>query len=199
MTDWFFEGRLPVYIALAAAAVLCAFFWTQSRKRGFLLAAGACLALVGVYFLLDRSVETDREQIQRKIQEMGAAVRDRDVDRIFANVSDDFRRGSANKASFRQQVEHIIGGGVVNELLVWTITVPDEGKMRERPEDPRENMARAEFFAKPLGGMADGSTYYLIRAQMKRDPDGQWRLQGFDAYSPYSDTNSPLQIPELSH
>jgi hypothetical protein len=187
--DWLFEGRLPVYIALAAAAVLLYFFWRQSRRRVFLYAAGACLALVAAYFLLDKFVETDREQIGRKLQEMSAAVRAGDVDRIFANVSDDFKRGTANKAGFRQQAERVIRGGV-NEVEIWNVTVAD---------DPSGGPAGVEFFAKPRGGIADGTAFYLIRARMKRDPDGQWRLQGFDAFNPYSDSNTPLQIPELPH
>ena len=78
----------------------------------------------------------------------------------------------------------------MNEVQIWNVTVAD---------DPGGGLAGVEFLAKPRGGIADGTTYYLIRAQMKRDPDGQWRLKGFDAYNPYSDSNTPLQIPELSH
>ena len=48
----------------------CAALWWQSRKRGYAVAAIAVGVSILGYFLLDRLVESDREQMIRKVREM---------------------------------------------------------------------------------------------------------------------------------
>ena len=49
----------------------------------------AGVLLLGV-FVLDRLVESDGEQIERKLQEMAAGVTAHDYDGVFRNISDSF-------------------------------------------------------------------------------------------------------------
>ncbi len=200
MSDWLFEGRPTVYVILAAAAVLLFVAWWQARKRPWLYATVAFLALIGVYFLLDRAVETDREQIVRKVEEMSAAVHDRNVERIFVHVSEQFRLGNSDRAAFRALAERAIRGGQVTEVKAWDFQFPDDFRgterrtVRGRPEELP--VARVQFRIHPEGpGLSNAQ--FLVRATFVRDPDGQLRLLDFQLFNPFVDQNSPMQIPQL--
>jgi ketosteroid isomerase-like protein len=195
--DWLYEGRPAVYVLLGGAAALLLVVWKRTPRRVYLQAAAACLVLLGVYYLLDRQVETDREQISRKITEMAGAVQARDLDRIFRHISESFRLGGADRAAFRREVENVFSRNLVERVEVWNFQFPDDFREKRGSGPAAEESARVEFFAKPFGGVADNATYYLVRARMRRDPDGQWRLQTYQVFNPYSGSNEPLVVPHL--
>jgi hypothetical protein len=186
--DWLFEGRASVYIFLAALAGVMLYVWWRRRKRSYLYAAVGAVALAGVYFLLDRAVETDREQIERKLTEMAGAVRERAPERIFAHISESFRLGTVNRAGFREYVGMVDRNRWVDELKVWDFEFAPDFK----------ETGRVAFKAKPTGTMTGGAPFYRVEAVFHRDPDGEWRLQTFQLFNPLVDSNQPLQIPHLS-
>jgi hypothetical protein len=187
--DWLFEGRAVVYALLAAVAGVLLILWWMHRKRNLLIAVGVVAGLAGLYFLLDRLVETPREQIERKVGEMAAAVKARDAGTIAKHLAADFRFHGQDRDSFRKFVESAVNRGVLDELTVWDMEWPEEGDDRTR---------RVQFKAKPKGGMAAGiEYYYLVKARFVREADGQWRLKDFDVYNPFVDSNRPLDIPNL--
>lgn len=186
MTNWLFEGRLTVYLFLAVLAGILVALWTRDRRRKlWLILASVALLLVGVYFLLDRFVETRREQITRKLQEMAFAVKKKDVGKIFQHISDNFQTGSFNKATFRQYADTAMQRGV-DDLQLWDVKFPDDS-------------GKVVFFAKPksTSRVFGSEIQYLIRAEFAEDSDGQWRLRTFQVFNPFVDTDKPLQIPQL--
>jgi hypothetical protein len=175
--DWLFEGQLAVYVFLCGLALLLLYFWWRTRKRRWLFAVGGVVALIGLYFLLDRLVETDREQIQRKLEAMAAAVRTRDVDGIFQHVSDDFRSPQGKtKKDFRAFAQAHINE--VSEVVVW------EFKFREKPSKANP-MAHVRFTAKFKGlpgHASDGG--FPCEATFDYDPQHGWRLKAFRVFNP---------------
>jgi hypothetical protein len=141
--------------------------WRDLQRRlalpPIILAVLALLA--GVYFLLDRLVETRREQITRKLHEMAAAVRTQDLDRIFAHISEQFNVFGKNKAAFRDYVESRFSE--VQELVVWDEQFPDDS-------------GRVVFRAKPKGPRIPEQFQAIVHAEFVRDPDEQWRLRHFE-------------------
>ncbi len=197
--DWLFEGRQSVYLVLAALAVLLGAFWAWTgfpifRERrakpnsrrpsesglAFLpIMLAVIVLLAGCYFLMDRLVETNREQIERKLQEMARAVRARDADRIFSHISESFDANGRNKAAFREYV--VSNFRVVDELVVWEISFPDDS-------------GKVQFNAKPRGSAIPGEAFVLVRGTFVRDADGQWRLQTFTLSLP-NDPSGSFSLP----
>ena len=200
MFDWLFEGRQSVYLILGALAILVAALWARSgfvvfrekdsgtskRQLDWTPLVLGVLVLFGlVYFLLDRLVETRREQITRKLQAMAGAVKKHDSDGIFTHISNQFRFQGLDKAGFRSYVEDVFRNGWVDDLVVWEVAFPDL------------DSGKVDFRAKPKGGRIGEEYFFLVRGEFVRDPDGQWRLATFTIYRPDIDTNQPVQIPGL--
>src|SRR5262245_24050769 len=102
MSEWLFEGRLSVTLLLAAGVVFCLALGWQRRQRSLFTIAGVLGLLLAGYYLLDRLVETDAEQIRRKIQALADAANAHDVNGILLHVSDNFRGTNAkSKAELR--------------------------------------------------------------------------------------------------
>ncbi len=180
MFDWLFEGRATVYVPLAlVAAALLAVWWFYGRKRRWLYAAGVVVGLVGVYFLLDRLVETRREQIERKLQEMARGVKDRNVDAIFAHISDRFDYRGLKKPAFRAVAEATLRTGRVTELVIWNVKHLD-------------NHGKVRFQAKPKGSVGD-NVGTDVEAQFVNE-NGQWRLRTFEVFQPFVDANQPFDV-----
>jgi hypothetical protein len=187
--DWLYEGRLSVYLFLAAIAVALVFFWWQRRKRYFLFGAGLFLVLMGVYYLLDRAVETDREQIVRKLETMAAAVKAKDASAIFQHVSDDFRSpGGKNKKDFQAFAESTIKSRTVTEVKVWGFRF-DGDPSRER------KTCIVNFQVKVTGNFGNvGELGYPCEATFDFDARHGWRLKGFRLFEPYRD-NLEISLP----
>jgi hypothetical protein len=197
--DWLFEGRLSVYLLLIGVGVIVAAQWarngfvvfreerrtkgstTPRRRLVVLPIVLAVLALlVGVYFLLDRLVETRREQIARKLQEMAAAVRAGDLDRIFSHISERFNVQGMDKATFRNYAQAAMEQGWAEELALWDEQFTDDS-------------GSVVFRAKPKGRRMP-EAQFVVRGQFVLDPDGQWRLEGFQVFFPAGDE---LTLPAL--
>lgn len=187
MPEWFSEGRPMMYLLLAAAGIGFAMIWRQTRKRWAAAALGGVVLLGLGYFLLDRAIENDREQITRKLSEIATAVANRDLDRAFANVSDSFQRSGVNKRGFRNYADARRRSEYVSDVQVWDIVVPDV--------TPADRRTVVECAFKVRGSFGETPPGAFTRVTFVRDADGQWRAQNFDWFLSIADSNSPMPVP----
>jgi hypothetical protein len=128
--DWLFEGLTTVYVLLAAALLGFFFIYWQYRRKAWLYAMAVVVALIGLYWLLDRLVETDREQIQRKVDVMANGLRTHNLDAVFEHLSDDFRSPQGrDKKALREEADRQINR--VAQVIVWDFrwdSRPEPGK-----------------------------------------------------------------------
>jgi hypothetical protein len=183
--DWLFEGNWTVYLVLLLFAGVFVGLWVNDRKSHWLMLLAVPLLLAGTYFLMDRLVETRREQIGRKLQEMAAAVEAQDAGRIHQHLAATFRYGNDDRESFRRFAEEFLRERRVHSLTVWDIQV--DGR------DP----GLVTLKAKPRGGIATGSEYFFVKTRWVQDRDNQWRLAGFTVHNPYVDTDTPLDVTRV--
>ncbi len=188
MFDWLFEGQPAVYALLATFGVLFAGLWWRDRKRHWLIGVGIVLVLIGAYFLLDRLVETGREQIERKLPAIARAVTERKPEGVLAHVSDQFSWEGLDKKAFGERLPGWLNQ--INGLKVWDVGLPDG-----RPQ--KGKVARVIFYAKPEEGRMSNEAFVRCEAELVCDPDGQWRLKGFKVFfPPTGDTATPV-LPYL--
>lgn len=186
MPDWLFEGRTSVYVVLAALAGFLLLVWWQTRKRWLLAGVVVVAALIGLYALLDKAIETDREQIVRKVQEMAAAVNARNVDGLLANISDNFRSPRGNdKQQLRDTIASYLRMGMVSNARVWDIEFPTTPSREHSP-------AQVTFRAKAESGgrevLAD------CDATFDFDPEHGWRMRSLRLFKPQMTEEWEIQL-----
>jgi hypothetical protein len=192
MHSWLLDNFALLIMLLSIAALALAYVWWRTRRKYYAFAAGAAVALMGlvcllVYLLPLLFGESDGQQIERKIREMAAAVKERNLDRIFSHISRDFRFGSHDKAAFRQRAEETIRRRDVEEVVVWDF---------ERGEIARERRtAKISFMVKARGNWQGSEAGYRCDADFVLDPDGQWRMRSFQIFNPFRESNEPINIP----
>ncbi len=170
MFDWLFEGRSVVYYILGIATIVLLIVWKQVPRRGYLLGAGACILLLGLYWLLDRLVVTGREEVKATIQLMAASVAERNLDRAFEHFADDFQtsRGTT-KAALRAIGDREISTGSVTRVAVWAFEIPG-------PVD-RDQPVKASFRFTFEGVNTAQSIPYLCDAVFRFHPQHGWQMQ----------------------
>jgi hypothetical protein len=193
-----------LYIALAIVGVLsllAAFFLVgkspkgkdpkqkQSSPRKYLIALGllALLALLGVY-ICDLMFESDREQIVRKLNEMSAAVRNRELDRGFNHLSESFRVQSTNKSQLRAIGDQALRSGEVTDIPIWDINFESL--------DSKAGTAVVNFRFKLNGPGIPSEFQWIGEATFVREADGQWRATAWRAFN-FSGKKDPVVIPRL--
>jgi hypothetical protein len=173
--DWLFEGRISVYIGLGACAFVMLYLWRQQRRRPLLYIGVFLIALIGLYWLLDRLVETDREVLENTVLRMTGAVAERKLDVSFSYISENFRSpNNNNKEHFRALAEKYLGSGagqVSGVDVLWRCEFP------ERPDRTSGKEAKVNFHFKLRGEFGGKeSFYYLCESIFIYEPPGVWRL-----------------------
>lgn len=179
--DWLFEGRLTVYLSLALVAAVLVAMWSRDRKRLWLGLIVGVVSLALLYLLLDRAVETDREQIARKLYEMASGVERRDPGRINPHLAATFRYGGRDREGFRRYVEEFLRERKADSLTVWDLV--DGAK-------PGEVFLKA----KPRGATVPEVAHLLVKTEWTKEAGGQWRLVTFSVRHPFIDKDTPLDI-----
>lgn len=187
MFDWLFEGHLSVYALLTAAAALFAVLGTRARDRRWFAAAAGVVALAVLYCLLDSAVETDREQIQRKVKAMAAGLKaPANLDAVLENVSDQFHCPFAeSKSALRDKARDAIQTYKITEVRISDLHCGDISRER--------STAVAEFRAKVIGTFGSLEAAPVIcKAKFDYEPQPGWRLRELEVHG-----EGPLQGIEM--
>ncbi len=187
MPDWLAESNPTLYFLLACVAIAFAAAWWRTRKRHQAIAAGVALALLAGAYLCHRLVESDREQMVRKIDEMSAAVRARQLDAAFRHVAESFRVASVDKKSFRAFADSMQQSRQVDEFVAWDYEPGPTSRESKSGELSFRFIVRGSFGKTP--------PTYFAKTQWVYDADGQWRLKAFELFNAINDSKSPVPIP----
>jgi hypothetical protein len=187
MAEWLIEHKYPVYFLLAAAVVGSFALWWRTRKPYYLIALSVAAVLMVGMVALDQAVETDGEQMVRKVREVAAAVTAKDLTAAFQHVSESFNRGGHKKDEFRKFCESTVRAGRVDQVQVWNETVVD----LSRPG----KTGTVQFNFKVHGNWGETPPNWFAKVMFTLDPDGQWRVKSFDHFDSLNQSNTPLPIP----
>jgi len=208
MPSWLVDDPTDVFLVLGLLAVVLGIIWWFNRGEdfgkkklswikgliarrltlnqicamGLTLIGFSAVVILALYFFVD----TPTKRIRRAIREMSDGVKEDNIDKIFAHISDQFLLAGMgmNKATFRREVESRRNRGDVTEVRAWGFEEP------QFSEDKKE--AKIEFLIKPKGNLTQA--WYRCIATFVRDPDGQWRLKTFSVFEPQIDPKSGSSI-----
>jgi hypothetical protein len=187
MPTWLIEGDATVYFLLGLGFIICFALWWRTRKRSFAVGAGIFAALIVGYYLLDRFVESDGEQMARKVSEVADGVSRNDLEAAFRHVSEQFQCGGYNKKQFHDFCQQTRAHGQVTEVKVWDLEPEDVS----RPS----KTGTVQFRFKVAGSWGELPPHYIARVYFVLDPDGQWRVRSFDIFNSLNQSNTPEAIP----
>ena len=183
MSEWVIDHKLPIYFLLAAAIIACLALWWRLRRRYFLIVTVMGGILLLGLLVLDRIVETDGEQMVRKVREIAAAVSANNLDAAFDHVSAKFDRPPRTKQSFRDLCTRVRSAGQVADVQVWDLSEADVS--------PAMGVGAVEFRFKVRGSWGETPPNYFCRAAFTLDPDRQWRVKTFDIYDSLNQSRTP--------
>ncbi len=183
MMSWPVDNATMLYWLLGGLAiVLLAGFWV-TRKRFWLYGVGVIAVLVGLVVLLSSLIVTDRQQIAQSLQEIANNIQGRQPDKVFAQFSNEFRYRNQDKRTFEKRLQGVIRSGFVKECRISNVDVEDVS---------RANRTATVLFQ--AWGRGDVEAAYRCRATYVLDPDGQWRMQGFQLLDLLSGNEVPLPL-----
>ena len=188
MSNWLAENAALIYMLLGVATVVLGFAWWQTKRGWFAVGSGVLVLLIILVWLFRTFYPSDAELMMAKIEEMAAAVKTGNLDRMFAPVSNDFRFRGLDKAEFRSFAEQTMRSHDVTEVRVWGFQ--SEGAAKNRT-------GKISFQFKPKGNWADSTSFYLCEAEFALENDGQWRLRSCEVFNPFVQQHAPLGIPGL--
>jgi hypothetical protein len=188
MLESLVDHPVPIYVVLGVAALgLLVGLWV-TRKRGYALGLCGVALLALLVWLLTILIPTDQKRIVAAINDMRAGVRAGDAERIFRNISRDFRIGGLTRDGFRKVVDEALARHDVDDIIVWDI---DQAEVSRRAGG---GTATTTFMVKPKANGIPDDRFFRVFATFVLE-DGQWRLKGFELRDPV--VNQPVPIPNV--
>ncbi|MFN4260459.1 MAG: hypothetical protein ACK4RK_14290 [Gemmataceae bacterium] len=202
MLNWLIDNAGVWYVLLAIAGIILAVLVYRFQDRRYVIGLAVVGGLALVLALLDGLVESDRQQIVRKVRAMAAAVEGNDLDGVMTHVSDRFRIGKGNKETLRRLTASYLSG--ITSMDVWDFSALEFSQLEVNAEEnpagtlPPSRQATVRFLVHVQGPRVYELPVRLCVAQFVLDADQQWRLSGFQIHDPLRPSDRPLPIPGLS-
>jgi hypothetical protein len=195
--DWLFDGFWPVSVILGSAAVAFTVAWWNTRdkysSKYYAIGVGVVVVLFVIYIVLHFFVETASEQMERRVLEMAASVKAKDIrNALEKNLADDFHAGTYHKKDFIDKAEALRQRYDVQEVIIAN---------RVRIENLDRNQRTAEVFFQVKLNTPDGDGLFNVKAQFVMEPKKGWldkevwKMRSFEYFNPFVEQDSPLPIP----
>jgi len=193
MPAWMVDDPSVAYIIAGLAALAFAIGWWNTRKAWLAWGAVACALAIGGLALLSMLVDSDSKRVERSLADMAAGVEHHDLDRIFHHVASTFHAGNMDREAFRRYAERVLQSRNPHSINVWDL---------DASELSRDRKSGPVFFKVKGEGLeeSEGVNFYNVRSTFVLEPDGQWRMQDFQLFSPTVDPRrgEPLALPGLT-
>ncbi|MGL6073584.1 MAG: hypothetical protein ACRC8S_05415 [Fimbriiglobus sp.] len=170
MPNFLADPSVVFYLLFVVGVLIAGAVWFRNRSKRSLAVFGVALLLLIGLFLLDRAFESPREEATRKIQEMATAANARQWKQVSSHISDKFVYAGKKKAPFEAFI-----ADVANR---FNAKVNFKSFSRDDFEVLPEGQIRIGFVAQVESPGTPGGVLY-VRAFFTKDPDGQWRMLGF--------------------
>jgi hypothetical protein len=178
MSTWFTESPTWAYFLLGAAAVVCTFRYIVTRQGKYLWGLPAAALLAAGFWLIDYLVETDREQVERKTQELAHAAEIGDLTRLMDLFSADFSSGAfPSREVLLAEARKYVPPMQSRSIEFWN---PDIRFSSNKLTITCRCNAKA---AGRFGPWTQNPPHLgVLELTFRKDSDGQWRIRQFRVF-----------------
>ncbi len=163
-----------LYIAMFIAMLIGVAIWYRYRTRKTLVAAGVVAGLFFGLHLLDRLLDSPREVVVRKANEIQADFNTGDWTRFEKHIAENFEHKGKKKKDVKEGLEFAKFNN--RKIAFWDFN-------RDDIQFVDGNTVVVGFDAKPEGADAELLHRY-VRARFIKGATGQWQLIGFETFHP---------------
>jgi hypothetical protein len=154
-----------MYIVFGAMVVILGALALRRQKKSDVITFVVAAVLLLALYLIDRAVESPREQAVRKLKEIESASQARNYDDAFKHVSDSFQYRSWDKKGLREKAR--MGEQYFPEgISIFDVKRSDFKEMVD-------GSIEQEFAVQPKG---NPQFRYQCVGVFKKESDGEWRL-----------------------
>jgi hypothetical protein len=186
MLWWLVDHAGLFYFLLGLAAVGLAAAWWLNRQVKYLLGAVFVIGLLFLVWLLGRLIVTDRQHLQRNIEEMAQAVGDNKPGEIVKHLAADFDYQGIKKSAAEDRLGSAIRGHGVTFVRVWGFDV--EHLSRAEGKAIVEFQARVDTRANEPAFLCRCRTEFVLEGE-------KWRLRTFKILPPLGSGDQEIRIP----
>ena len=164
------DPTTALYTILAAITLMLGVIALRRQKRSDVINFAIPAVALAALFIIDRMVESPREQIVKNLQEMEAASQNKKLDELFSHVSDKFQYKTLDKKGLRDKANQ------AESLPNWQGIKIGAGTLNRDGFAIKDDTAEQKFEVMPIG--LPGNEYrYECTATFKNE-GGKWRLIG---------------------
>jgi hypothetical protein len=182
-----------IYLLLVAAAIVAGLVWLNRRERRALYVFLGVLGVAALVVLVDRILESPREEAVRRVQAMMDAADHRDPEAFASQLAEKVTYVSEQRpVEFTR--EQLRSHQFWSLLRQFNVHVAAWDFSRDDVKWPDANSVEIGFLAK---GETQGKQFpFYFRATFTRQSDGQMKLTRLATFDPLQRTK-PLSIPGL--
>jgi hypothetical protein len=166
----------------AAVLIVTGLIAVQKQDRRELAAFAAAFLLVAVFFLIDKTNESPREQAERRVHFMAAAATAHNADAFCEHLADKVELHTTDGPPVTKTREELRAGEFWGQLRFASAKVTVWDFSRTDVKEIDENEIEIGFMAKASDG--GGRLFPLYgRATFRRQQDGQFKLTVFKSFN----------------
>ena len=170
-----FEDPTAIYVGAIFAELILAVLWLKLHDRRLVYVAVAPAVLALASGLTARLVVTDRERVRQSLQELAAAIQNRDPDAVGRLIDPDYNNGTYTRASFMERAEMTLRRFDITKVQVVQVTIQTQ-------DDQATVTMRANVQTAIMGDNSDWQTDWLL--VWRRHGGRQWLLQSATLTNP---------------
>ncbi len=176
MPNFFSDPPFLLYAILFIGFVVAGAVWFRLRSRRSRITVAIFAFLLGELILIDRLVESPREESVRRVEAMAAAATARDPARFVEQLAKSFAYNGKNR-------EDVRNSGIWNLIRQYDARVAVWGLGKDDFQILSDTEIEFGFYAKGEASGQQGAEVRYILARFVKEADGAYRLKSMKFYS----------------
>jgi hypothetical protein len=186
MLWWLVDNAGLFYFLLGLAALALAAAWWLNRQRKYLVGFAGVIGALVLIWLLGRLIVTDRQQLQRNVEEMAQAIGDNRPDNLVKHLARDFLYQNLTRETAESHIGDLIRRFALTSVRIASFEVNQLSRS--------EGKATVGFRAWVFSSLAEAGQPFWCTADFVLE-EGQWRMKAIRVYQGFVNTDQEIRVP----